>query len=112
MKHEIIFTVVGLIIFLICFTSSVKLRDHFYEQSLINNIQKIKVGMSEDEVIKILGKPSSREMSDIPGEYWCYDTDSIGRTFDVQSEVRCGHLLLEMSSPRNSRVVKIIGFRN
>jgi outer membrane protein assembly factor BamE (lipoprotein component of BamABCDE complex) len=110
MKRKIVFIVISLVIFVICFTASVKLRDYFYERSLRNNIQKIKVGMSEKEVFEILGKPSLGEMSDISGEYWCYDTDSIARTLEPQPEIRCGHLLLEMSAPVNGRVVKVFDF--
>ena len=112
MKRKMIFTFIALVIFVICFTASVKLRDYFYEQSLRKNIQKIRVGMTEKEVIEILGKPSLAEMSDISGEYWCYDTDSIARTIEPQPEIRCGYLLLEMSSAVNGHVVKVIGFKD
>jgi len=112
MKRTMIFTFTGPVIFVICFTAGVKFRDHFYEQSLRKNIQKISVGMTEKQVIEIPGKPSLGEMSDISGEYWCYDTDSIARTIEPQPEIRCGHLLLQMSSGVNGHVVKVIGFKD
>ncbi len=110
MKAKIIFTFVGLIIFLICFTTSLKLRDYFYEQNLRSNLQKIKVGMSEKEAIEILGKPTSQYSSDSTEEVWCYDTDSVTRILEDQGEIRCGHLLLQMNSPRNGRVVEVCNF--
>jgi outer membrane protein assembly factor BamE (lipoprotein component of BamABCDE complex) len=111
MKHKLIFTFIGLIIFSICFVASVKVRDYFYEQNLRKNIQKITVGMPEKEVIEILGKPSLQGMSDF-GEYWCYDTDSIARTLEEQPETRCGNLLLQMSAAKDGKVMKVFGFNN
>jgi outer membrane protein assembly factor BamE (lipoprotein component of BamABCDE complex) len=110
MKRKIIFTIIGLFIFLVCFMASVKLRDYFYETQLRNNIQKIKIGMSEQEVIEILGKPSNRFSSDSPTNYWCYDTDSIAQTLEEQSEMRCGNILIEMSFYKDGKVIKVHDF--
>lgn len=103
MSRKIILALTGFIIFLACFTASVKVRDYFYEQSLRTNIKLIKVGMSEAEVIGILGEPTDKQMSDIPGRYWCYETDTFARALD-DTQNRLGRLLLQMS--RDGKVVK------
>lgn len=109
MKRKIIFTAIGLITFLICFTASLLIHDYLYEQRLRSDIYKVKVGMTEQEVIEILGEPSHKLMSDIPGLYWAYDTSSIGQLLDDNPD-RIGHILLEMGAGK--RVVKVIYFKD
>jgi hypothetical protein len=110
MKRKIIFTIIGLSVFLSCFIASVLINDYFAEQRLRKNIHHVEVGMTEKEVIKILGKPSNVFMSDTSASCWCYDTDSIAQTLDPQPEISCNHLLLQMNS--DSRMVKVIGFKD
>lgn len=76
-KRKLVFTIVGLFIFLICFTTSVFLRSYYNEKRLRKDIHKITVGMTEREVIQILGKPNSKFISDVP--------DYIGLTKQVLS---------------------------
>ena len=109
MKRKIIFTFIGLFVFLICFAASVSIRDFFYEQMLRKNIQKIEIGMTEKEVIGILGEPSNRQMSDIEGLYWEYSTDTFNRSLYKAGECPA-YLLLQMDS--NGKVVKVFGFRD
>lgn len=107
MKRKLVFSVVGLFIFSFCFTVSVFLRSYYNEKRLRNDIHKIKVGMTEEEVIEILGEPYKKQMSDIPGRYWCYKTDST--IFDIP-DYEASYLLLEMDSDR--KVDKVIGFKD
>ena len=64
--------------------------------------------MSEGEVIQILGKPTDRAMSDIPGTYWCYRTDLVFQLIDDNPD-SMGHLVLEMGS--NGKVVKVFDLK-
>jgi outer membrane protein assembly factor BamE (lipoprotein component of BamABCDE complex) len=104
MKRKLIFAIIELFIFSICFTSSVFVRDYFYEKSLRSNIHKIKVGMTEKEVIRILGKPTQQIMSDVPGLYWCYETNSFYYLLDDNSE-RLGWILLRVGN--EGKVVEV-----
>ena len=110
MKHKIIFILIGFLCLLICFTTSIKLRDYFYEQNLRNNLHKIEVGMDEQKVLKILGKPTNVMSSDSPSRYWCYETDSTSQMLEDQPEIHCGKMLLEMSSSKDGKVVKVFDF--
>lgn len=93
MKCKLVFTVVGLFIFLFCFTTSLLVRDYLYEQTLKSNIHKVKIGMTDKEVVEILGKASNKDGSDIsPGAYWFYDTSSVSQFLDDNPD-RLGHLV-------------------
>ncbi len=105
MKKKLIISIAGFLIFLFCFFASVLVRDYFNEISLRTNIHRIKVGMSEKEVIQILGKPSDKVMSDVPGLYWTYQTNSFNY-HDNPDEL--DHILLEMGS--DEKVVKVYDF--
>lgn len=83
---------------------AIKYYDAYREQVLRGNLQRVQVGMGEAEVIDIIGQPTDRMMSDIPGTYWCYDNDTLGRFFRI-NPARMGHLVLEMSA--DGRVVKV-----
>ena len=63
--------------------------------------------MSESEVIQILGRPTSQDMSDIPGTYWSYRTDLVNALIDDNPDM--GYLVLEMSS--DGRVVKVFDLK-
>lgn len=97
MKRKLFLITVGLIIFAGCFLTSVLIRDYVYEQHLRTNISKVKVGMTEKEVIEILGKPSNIWMTDGSAQPWCYNTNSITEVFEPQPEITCRHLLLRMN---------------
>jgi outer membrane protein assembly factor BamE (lipoprotein component of BamABCDE complex) len=106
MKRNLSIITIGLIIFAACFLISVLIRDYFHEQRLRTGIRKVKVGMSDKEVIEILGKPSAIWMSDGDGLRWCYNTDSIAETLEPQPEITCRHILLRM----NGTVLEVYGF--
>lgn len=97
-----IFVLVG------CFIGSLALYGAYLDSQLRQNIHKVNVGMSEDEVIQILGKPTDRVMSDIPGTYWCYRTDLVHRLIDDNPDTE-GYLVLEMGS--NGKVVKVFDLK-
>jgi hypothetical protein len=92
----------GLAFFFGAFEGSVLLRDRLYERQLQTNKSRIKAGMSEAEVIAILGQPTSKHMSDIPGLYWCYGSDT-SDSWDYEG-VYCGTVGIEMSP--GGRVVR------
>jgi outer membrane protein assembly factor BamE (lipoprotein component of BamABCDE complex) len=96
----------GLIIFAVCFLTSVLIRDYVHEQQLRGNIRKVKVGMTQQEVIEILGKPNNIWMSDGDGNRWCYNTNSINATLEPQPESGCQNLLLRMKGT----VQEVYGF--
>lgn len=84
------------------FTSGVLITDGISEYQLRKNIKQISAGMTDKEVTAILGRPTSKSMSDIgPACYWVYKTD----TFNVNSD---GYLVLEMSS--KNTVTKVFDF--
>lgn len=109
MLRKSLFIAAGLLIFVTCFASSVRVRDHFYAQHLKRNIEKVKVGMTDRQVIEILGEPDDRQMSDIPGTYWCYNTSTYDQFIYADSGTLCQQLLLEMGS--GGVVVKVFGYR-
>lgn len=49
--------------------------------------------MPKQEVIEIIGEPTSRHMVDSPGTYWCYGSDS----FEDREEY-CGNAAIEMGA--------------
>ncbi len=102
MVKKIVKIAIGLILLIVCFVGSIAVRDRWRENHLQANKGKITVGMSEAEVISILGEPTSKHMSDIPGLYWCYGSDT-WREWAYNDEY-CGNTLLEMSS--GGRVVR------
>ena len=83
----------GLALLSLTFVVGVIVRDVLHERQLKENVKEIRVGMTESDVINILGSPTSRRMSDIPGIYWCYGTDSF-----QDREEYCGKVEIEMSS--------------
>jgi len=103
---RIFFITIGLFIFLLCFLTSVLIRDYVHEQQLRTNIHKVKIGMTEKEVIEILGKPSSRWMSDGDGDRWCYNTNSIAEMLEPQPDITCQHILLRGSGT----ILQVYGF--
>jgi hypothetical protein len=105
MKKKFIFAIVGLLIFVVCFISSIRIRDYFYEKNLRENIHKVKVGMTEKEVVEILGEPTLKQMSDGP-VYWCYETDTIGQILD-DNPTRMGKMLVEMTYWKNSQKLEL-----
>lgn len=108
MKRRIIFALIGFGIFTACFIGSVLMRDYFHDRHLKNNIHKVKVGMTEAQVIEILGKPSHKIGSDEPGNYWSYDTNSFSSITDGSPE-RIGYLVLKMGT--DGKVEKVLDFK-
>ena len=93
---------VGLCLLIAAFVGVIAVRDSWRESDLQANKARIKVGMSEAEVIAILGEPTSKHMSDIPGLYWCYSSDT-WQEWEL-GDVHCGTMMLEMS--REGHVVR------
>jgi hypothetical protein len=110
MKRGFILMSVGFFIFLACFLVSVSLHDYFLKVQLRDNVKKIKLGMSEQEVIQILGMPNHRWSEDSPASSWCYDTDTISHSLEEQPDIECGNMVLKMSSHKDGKVVKIFDF--
>ena len=70
------------------------LRDELYDRWLHSNIETFHPGMTEQDVISKIGRPSTTYIGDIgPGIYWCYPT----RSFEDSPDY-CGYAL-EMSAP-------------
>ena len=92
----------GFVFFLVVFFGSIALRDRSYEQFLQSNKGRVTVGMSEAEVIAILGRPTSKAMTDSPAIEWCYGSN----TWELwdRPEVYCGSVGLSMSP--NGHVVR------
>ncbi len=78
-------------VFVSTFLSGVTIRDAYQERWLKKNVKLIHPGMTDQEVIAILGRPTSRHMSDIPGDYWCWGSDSFSDNPDY-----CGKVTLQM----------------
>ena len=91
-----------------CFIGSLALFSSYRDSQLRQNIHRVKVGMSEDEVIQILGKPTARAISDIPGTYWHYRTDLVYQLIDDNPD-SVGYLVLEMGS--NGKVIKVFDLK-
>lgn len=87
---------IGLSLLLAAFFGGIAVRDNWRERHLQANHARITVGMSEAEVIAILGEPTSKHMSDIPGLYWCYSSDT-WQEWEL-GDVHCGTMMLEMGS--------------
>ncbi|GEM_PF-3671079 len=85
-------------------TTGLILYGRFLDHRLRRDINQIRVGMAEAEVIRILGEPSDRMMSDIPGTYWTYETDVLGSLLDDNPN-RVGYLVLQMGA--DGKVVKV-----
>ncbi len=97
---KVIRITLGIFILLIVFVGSVLISDRYREYRLKENIKRVQPGMTAEEVIAIMGRPTSHHMSDIPGEYWCWGSDS----FEDHPEY-CGKVMLEMGPGK--RVVSI-----
>lgn len=98
---RLVYYLFSFVLFVATFVGSVKLHDSYRESWLTEQVKLIRLDMSKDEVIQILGKPTSSHISDIPGVYWCYGSDS----FNTYEEY-CGKVSLEMS--RYGRVASIL----
>src|SRR5215467_15026334 len=92
--------VIGSLLLLLTFYVGVSLRDELAAQALVENTKKLQLGMSEAEVIAILGKPTRRQISDVPGVYWFYDPSSWPR-----DEEYMGSAMLYMG--RDGRLLRI-----
>lgn len=91
---------IGLVLFVTTFVGSVVVRDAYEEGWLKENVVRIQPGMPESELIEILGKPTSYHMSDEPGTYWCYGSNSFNT-----SEEYCDKVMVLMGS--NNRVIEV-----
>ena len=82
----------------VTFVVGASIDDYYAQQRFRENVKKIEVGMSENEVTNLLGKPTSRKISDIEGGYLCFS----GGFFHVNPSTNCV-LMLQMN--RAGRVV-------
>ena len=105
---KLLFLLLGILALIGCFISGLAVYGIYLDSQLRSNIHNVKVGMSEDEVIRILGKPSNQGISDIPGTYWHYRTDLVYQLIDDNPD-SVGYLVLEMSS--NGKVVKVFDLK-
>lgn len=90
----------GIALLISTFVAGVLIRDYLHERYLKANVSRIQPGMSSAEVTAILGPPTSKHISDIPGVCWCFGSDS----FESHEEY-CGKVSIEMS--RDGHVVAI-----
>ena len=90
----------GFILFLFTFVGSIQVRDYVYERWIKSQVRQIVPGMTRQEVINVLGKPTSFHMSDEPGHYWCYGSE----TFNSYEQY-CGSVMLLMGS--DDRVIRV-----
>lgn len=99
---KIVITVLGIILLLVCFVGGVLLHDKIKNAYYRENIGKVYVGMSEEELRSLMGEPKCRTFSDIgPEEYWSYGVDSFNDSPDY-----CGIILIRVSAePRQVRNV-------
>ena len=92
--------IAGFVLFLITFIGSIQVRDCLYESWIKSQVRQVETGMARHEVIKILGRPTSYHMSDEPGTYWCYGSNSFN-----SYEEYCGKVMLLMGS--DNRVIRV-----
>lgn len=98
MNQKVIRVLISLVIFSVCFSLSFLIGDYFYRQNLKHSLSQIKVGMSEKEVIQILGEPDEKKLSDFPGGY-------IGYKSSVNPLSPNSYYLIEMSSDKKVRKI-------
>ncbi len=91
---------VGFLLFLTTFVGSVEIRDRAYEAWVKNQVARVVPGMTDKQVISIIGKPTSYHMSDEPGSYWCYGSNSFN-----SYEEYCGKVMLLMGT--DNRVIRV-----
>jgi hypothetical protein len=89
---------VYLVLMAITFVTGASVDDYYAQRRFSENVKKIEIGMSENEVTDLLGKPTSRTISDIEGEYLCFS----GGSFHFNPSTKCV-LMLQMN--RQGRVV-------
>jgi hypothetical protein len=77
MKRKLFFVLACIFVFCICIISGISAGNFYYQHKVKSGLAKIKVGMTETQVIEILGKPDDRKLSDFPGGYICYRTQLI-----------------------------------
>ena len=107
MKKLIFFTL-GILVLIGCFVFSLGVYSSYCDSQRRSNIHQVNIGMSEDEVIQILGQPTDRALSDIPGTYWHYRTDFVYQLIDDNPN-NVGYLVLEMGG--NGKVVKVFDLK-
>jgi outer membrane protein assembly factor BamE (lipoprotein component of BamABCDE complex) len=105
---RITFSLLAVMVFLGCILTSIAIYGSYRDSTLRHDILKVKVDMTENEVIAILGTPTNIAISDIPGTYWHYRTDYLYQIVDDNPD-SVGYLVLEMGS--NGKVVKVLDLR-
>jgi hypothetical protein len=88
----------GVLILVVTFIVGVLIHDYLYERFLQENKGRIKAGMSEAEVISILGEPTGKSMIDQPGSYWCYGSSTWDRW--SYGDVYCGSVGFTMTDTK------------
>jgi hypothetical protein len=99
---RIVKIVIGLILLAFFVIGGVLLQDYIHLRNLESNLQAVKPGMSESELIKLLGKPDTLYIGDIgPREYLCFGK----RVYDDNPD-SCP-IAIEMSAPPRT-VIKVL----
>jgi hypothetical protein len=81
MKRKLFFVLACIFVFCICVISGISTGNFYHQHKVKSELAKIKVGMTEAQVIEILGKPDDRKLSDFSGGYICYKTQLINMNF-------------------------------
>ena len=102
--RKFIYFLLAFLALLGCSCGAIALYGCYLDSHLRHNIHKIEIGMSEDEVVKILGNPTSRAISDIPGTYWYYRTDLLYSLID-DNPYNVGYSVVKIS--RDGKVEKV-----
>ena len=102
--RKVLISVCGILPFIAAFVVSLCLYGWYLDSRLKIDVHKVHPGMTEEEVIQVIGKPTSRGISDIPGTYWYYRTDVIHQLIDDNPD-KTGYMVLEMGS--DGRVEKV-----
>jgi hypothetical protein len=84
MKKIIVFVCIA-ICTVVLYVGVVLSIDYFHNRFIGRHISEVKIGMSESEVVDLLGEPVRRHMTDSQDIIWCYTAFS----FDNYDE-NCG----------------------
>jgi len=99
----------GILLLLFTFGTGIAIRDEIYLRSVEANLPKLNTGMTKDEVIAIIGKPTNMEMTDGSGTVWCYGSSTWESW--AYGEIYCGKHHLLMSGPNDDILWTIDGRR-
>jgi hypothetical protein len=80
----------------VTFVTGASVEDYYAQKQFRENIKRVRIGMSEAEVIALLGQPSSRKLTDRSGGDLCFSAGS----FHLEPSTNCV-VSLEMSPDRH-----------